>query len=137
MVHTVTAKIYDYRSEGHEQQDCSIEPSHTLYCNKAVILRFQLCNTASIQDVSARLPALSQMTHNAPKKGRFNYPHYGAAAAPRLAISSAPRNIVSRTINPPVCHLRYADTRLHHNGSLCMRSLVSMTPFFREVTPCD
>jgi hypothetical protein len=92
---------------------------------------------------SARLPALSHMTHNAtpppPKKkgGRFNYPHYCAAAAPHLAIWPAPRNIVSTAINPPVSHPRYATRLLHHNASLCTRSLVSTTPFFREVTPCD
>jgi hypothetical protein len=45
---------------------------------------------------------------------------------------------VSWPINPPVGHLRYA-TRLlrHHNASLCTISLVSTTPFFRDVTPCD
>ena len=75
-------------------------------------------------------------TQRTKKKGRFNYPHYCTAVAPHLAISPAPRNIVSRPINPPAGHLRYATRLLHHNTSLCTRSLVSTTTFRRNVTPC-
>jgi hypothetical protein len=105
VVHIVTAKIYGCRIEGQEEQDRITKLSHTLNYSKSVILRFPTMQYGTNAGCSARLAALSQMTHNAQKRS-IQLPSLLHSSRSTSSNLPAPCNIVSRPVNPPVGHLR-------------------------------